>query len=110
SHYPTTSSASALPTSSPRTWCAIRWCSASSRPTTVSTSVRSRSARRAVLTSEVDIQRATDAPDQPDDDSLMRWAALALRNNPGSELTIRLVDAAERRELHRAHRHQEYRS
>ena len=59
------------------------------------------------MTIEVDIQRATDAPDQPDDDSLMRWAALALRNNPGSELTIRLVDAEEA-ELNREYRHKDY--
>lgn len=60
------------------------------------------------MTIEVDIQRATDAPDQPDDDSLMRWAALALRNNSGSELTIRLVDAEESQELNREYRHKDY--
>lgn len=60
------------------------------------------------MTAEVDIQRATDAPDQPDDDSLMRWAALALRDKPGQELTIRLVDAAESQTLNNQYRHKDY--
>src|SRR5690606_8496894 len=71
-------------------------------------SVRSRSARSAAMTVEVDIQRATDAPDQPDDDSLIRWAALALRDDPGKELTIRLVDAEESRTLNREYRNRDY--
>ena len=57
---------------------------------------------------EVDIQRATDAPDQPDDDSLMRWAALALRDHPGKELTIRLVDAEESQSLNNDYRDKNY--
>lgn len=57
---------------------------------------------------EVDIQRATDTPDQPDDDSLMRWAALALRDNPGKELTIRLVDAEESQSLNNDYRDKNY--
>lgn len=60
------------------------------------------------MTVEVDIQRATDAPDQPDDDSLIRWAALALRDDPGKELTIRLVDAEESRTLNREYRNRDY--
>lgn len=60
------------------------------------------------MTVEVDIQRATDAADQPDDDSLMRWAALALRDAPGKELTIRLVDADESQQLNRDYRHKDY--
>src|SRR5690606_22846467 len=60
------------------------------------------------MTIEVDIQRATDAPDQPDDDSLMRWAALALRNIRGSGLAIRLVEAAESQALNREVRHKDY--
>src|SRR5690606_26014530 len=91
-----------------RTWCATPWSSASWKPTTASTSVRSRSARSAAMTVEVDIQRATDAPDQPDDDSLIRWAALALRDDPGKELTIRLVDAEESRTLNREYRNRDY--
>ena len=60
------------------------------------------------MTIEVDIQRATDAPGQPDDDSLMRWAALALRNDAGKELTIRLVDAEESQQLNSEYRHRDY--
>lgn len=53
---------------------------------------------------EVDIQRATEVSGQPDDESLRRWAGLALRGKPGHELTIRLVDAEESRELNREYR------
>ncbi|WP_150303003.1 rRNA maturation RNase YbeY [Pseudomonas saliphila] len=53
---------------------------------------------------EVDIQRATEVSGQPDDESLRRWAGLALRGKPGHELTIRLVDADESRELNRDYR------
>src|SRR5690606_12221002 len=60
------------------------------------------------MTVEVEIQTATDAPDQPDDDSLIRWAALALRDDPGKELTIRLVDAEESRTLNREYRNRDY--
>lgn len=59
------------------------------------------------MTIEVDIQRATDAPEQPDDDSLIRWAALALRDDPGKELTIRLVDAEESQQLNSEYRHKD---
>lgn len=59
------------------------------------------------MTAEVDIQRATEEPDQPDDDSLIRWAALALRDDPGKELTIRLVDAAESQTLNSQYRHKD---
>lgn len=55
-------------------------------------------------TIEVDIQRATEVSGQPDDESLRRWAGLALRGKPGHELTIRLVDADESRELNRDYR------
>ena len=60
------------------------------------------------MTAEVDIQRATDEPDQPDDDSLIRWATLALRSKPDQELTIRLVDAAESQTLNNQYRHKDY--
>ncbi|MEH6388199.1 rRNA maturation RNase YbeY [Pseudomonas profundi] len=57
---------------------------------------------------EVDIQRATEASGQPDDESLRRWAGLALRGKPGHELTIRLVDADESRELNHEYRGKDY--
>ncbi|MEJ6654725.1 MAG: rRNA maturation RNase YbeY [Pseudomonas sp.] len=60
------------------------------------------------MTVEVDIQRATKATGQPDDDSLIRWAALALRDKPGQELTIRLVDAEESQTLNSEYRHKDY--
>ncbi|PRB74530.1 rRNA maturation RNase YbeY [Pseudomonas sp. MYb185] len=60
------------------------------------------------MTIEVDIQRASEAPDQPDDDSLIRWAALALRDKPDHELTIRLVDANESQALNSEYRHKDY--
>jgi len=60
------------------------------------------------MTIEVDIQRASEAPDQPDDDSLIRWAALALRDKPDHELTIRLVDADESQALNSEYRHKDY--
>ena len=57
---------------------------------------------------EVDIQRATDASGQPDDESLRRWAGLALRDKPGHELTIRLVDDDESRSLNHEYRGKDY--
>jgi probable rRNA maturation factor len=57
---------------------------------------------------EVDIQRASDAPDLPDDESLRRWAGLALQDKPGHELTIRLVDEPESRELNSTYRDRDY--
>lgn len=57
---------------------------------------------------ELDIQRATDAP-APSDDDLRRWCELALRQRTAdSELTIRLVDETEGRELNRTWRHKDY--
>ena len=60
------------------------------------------------MTIEVDIQRACDIAEQPDDDSLRRWASLALRDHPGKELTIRLVDAVESQTLNRDYRDKDY--
>ncbi|UAW99190.1 rRNA maturation RNase YbeY [Halopseudomonas nanhaiensis] len=57
---------------------------------------------------EVDIQRASEAADQPDDESFIRWAGLALRDRPGHELTIRLVDEDESRTLNREYRDRDY--
>lgn len=57
---------------------------------------------------ELDVQRATDAA-APNDDDLRRWCELALRQRTAdSELTIRLVDEAEGRELNRTWRHKDY--
>ena len=57
---------------------------------------------------ELDIQRATDAA-APDDAAFRRWCELALRQRTAdSELTIRLVDEAEGRELNHTWRHKDY--
>lgn len=60
------------------------------------------------MTIEVDIQRASEASGQPDDESFIRWAGLALRDKPGHELTIRLVDEDESRTLNREYRGKDY--
>jgi len=57
---------------------------------------------------ELDIQRASDALDQPDDDSFLRWVGLALGAGTDRELTIRLVDAEEGRSLNHNYRGKDY--
>ncbi|MCW2269536.1 Endoribonuclease YbeY [compost metagenome] len=57
---------------------------------------------------ELDLQRATDAA-APDDTLFRRWCELALRQRTAdSEMTIRLVDEAEGRELNHTYRHKDY--
>ena len=95
----------------PRTWCATRWCSASSRRTSRSRIVSRRPAsapRRMPPVIELDLQCASTgaAPAAAD---LQRWCELALRQRSGdSELTIRLVDEEEGRELNRTWRQKDY--
>ena len=57
---------------------------------------------------ELDIQRASSASDQPDDDSFIRWVGLALGTGTDRELTIRLVDADEGRQLNHTYRGRDY--
>ncbi|PKM31830.1 MAG: rRNA maturation RNase YbeY [Gammaproteobacteria bacterium HGW-Gammaproteobacteria-11] len=57
---------------------------------------------------DLDIQRASSAPDLPDDDSFRRWAGLALQDKPGHELTIRIVDEDESRSLNHDYRGKDY--
>ena len=57
---------------------------------------------------ELDIQRASSASDQPDDDSFIRWVGLALGTGTDRELTIRLVDADEGRQLNHTYRGKDY--
>src|SRR5690606_12539139 len=101
--------ASASPTSSPRTWCAIRWCSASSRPTRPSTSDSYNPAdSRTAKVLELDLQRVSQG-EAPGDEDFRRWCELALRQRSAdSELTIRLVDEAEGRELNHTWRQKDY--
>ncbi|WP_017903146.1 rRNA maturation RNase YbeY [Pseudomonas asplenii] len=57
---------------------------------------------------ELDLQLATDAP-APSEARFRAWCALALRQRSAdSELTIRLVDEAEGRELNRTWRQKDY--
>ena len=57
---------------------------------------------------ELDLQLATDGQ-HPDEAQLRRWCELALRQRTAdSELTIRLVDEAEGRELNHTWRHKDY--
>ncbi len=57
---------------------------------------------------ELDIQRATQAL-APIDADFRRWCELALQQRKAdSEMTIRLVDEAEARELNHTYRHKDY--
>ncbi|AGI22562.1 metal-binding heat shock protein [Pseudomonas sp. ATCC 13867] len=58
---------------------------------------------------ELDLQVASDAPGLPSEAAFRRWCELALRQRQNdSELTIRLVDEGEGRELNRTWRHKDY--
>ena len=58
---------------------------------------------------ELDLQVASQAADLPAKAQLRQWCELALRQRQAdSELTIRLVDEAEGRELNRTWRHKDY--
>ena len=58
---------------------------------------------------ELDLQQASEASDLPSEAEFRQWCALALRQRTAdSELTIRLVDEAEGRELNRTWRHKDY--
>jgi len=57
---------------------------------------------------EIDLQRASQSAG-PSDADFRQWCELALRQRQGdSELTIRLVDEAEGRELNHTYRHKDY--
>lgn len=56
---------------------------------------------------DLDIQRASACADLPDDDDFRLWAGLALKDRPGHELTIRLVDEEESQNLNRDYRHKD---
>ncbi|MES2819386.1 MAG: rRNA maturation RNase YbeY [Pseudomonadota bacterium] len=57
---------------------------------------------------ELDLQRASEA-EAPGDAAFRRWCELALRQRSAdSELTIRLVDEPEARELNRTYRQKDY--
>ncbi|MGL4318076.1 MAG: rRNA maturation RNase YbeY [Pseudomonas sp.] len=58
---------------------------------------------------ELDLQNASSATALPSEEQLRRWCELALRQRTAdSELTIRLVDEAEGRELNHTWRHKDY--
>ncbi|SFR52193.1 probable rRNA maturation factor [Marinobacter daqiaonensis] len=52
----------------------------------------------------VDIQRATEGDQLPEDEQLQRWAETAWRQDHDSEVTLRLVDEEESRELNHQYR------
>jgi len=57
---------------------------------------------------ELDLQRASTTAG-PSDDAFRRWCELALRQRSAdSEMTIRLVDETEGRELNHTYRHKDY--
>jgi probable rRNA maturation factor len=58
---------------------------------------------------ELDLQLASDAAELPSEADFQRWCELALRQRTAdSELTIRLVDEPEARELNHTWRHKDY--
>lgn len=58
---------------------------------------------------ELDLQIASEAPGLPGEADFRRWCELALRQRQNdSELTIRLVDESEGRELNKTWRHKDY--
>jgi probable rRNA maturation factor len=58
---------------------------------------------------ELDLQIASDATDLPSEAQFRAWCEIALRQRSAdSELTIRLVDEAEGRELNHTWRHKDY--
>lgn len=58
---------------------------------------------------ELDLQNACSATELPSESEFQQWCALALRQRSGdSELTIRLVDEAEGRELNHTWRGKDY--
>ena len=58
---------------------------------------------------ELDLQLATEASELPSEAQLRQWCELALRQRTApSELTIRIVDEAEGRELNRTWRGKDY--
>ncbi|MDU4250953.1 MULTISPECIES: rRNA maturation RNase YbeY [Pseudomonas] len=58
---------------------------------------------------ELDLQVVSEAPGLPSEAQFRQWCELALRQRQNdSELTIRLVDEAEGRELNKTWRHKDY--
>jgi len=58
---------------------------------------------------ELDLQIASDAAELPSEAQFRSWCSIALRQRTAdSELTIRLVDEAEGRELNHTWRHKDY--
>jgi len=58
---------------------------------------------------ELDLQIASDAPDLPSEEQFRSWCSAALKQRTAdSELTIRLVDEPEGRELNHTYRQRDY--
>ena len=56
------------------------------------------------MTIDLDVQRATGFTPLPDDDQFELWATAALQNRGDAELTVRLVDREESRQLNATYR------
>lgn len=56
------------------------------------------------MTLNLDIQNVTTYEPLPEAEQLETWVSLALENRPGAELTVRLVDKAESRQLNSRYR------
>src|SRR5690606_5163646 len=93
----------------------IRWCSASSKPTSASKTVSATSRQLAPIPHgntaamlELDLQLASEAS-APSEAQFRLWCEMGLRQRRAdSELTIRLVDETEGRELNHTWRHKDY--
>src|SRR3989338_6775600 len=96
----------ALPSanSSPKTWCAIRWCRRSLRPMSVMNSKRMHKTASPRLS--LAVQYASAAPHLPTRAQLRRWLKAALRRD--AAMTLRIVDEAEGRELNKNYRGRDY--
>lgn len=56
---------------------------------------------------ELDLQIAVEAPGLPGEEEFQRWVGAALGDREEAQLTIRITDEAEIRELNRSYRHQD---
>src|SRR3990167_6755987 len=91
----------ALPsaTSSPKTWCAIRWCRKSLRHRSIMNSKKMPELSLAV-------QYASTAQNLPTRAQLRRWVKAAVQRDV--RITLRIVDKAEGRELNKNYRGKDY--
>ena len=56
---------------------------------------------------DLDLQVAVDQPDLPPEEAFQAWVRAALESREEAELTVRIVDRAESRELNRTYRNKD---